>query len=125
MSAPWEGIGLRKRAALEASIPQEWRLDVTQPRALKDVLAIPQECGKLTAAELRITQDYDATALLEELTRSKLKSVEVVTAFAKRAAIAHQLVRIYCRIKRLSNQFARPIASQNSFQKKRLNAPPI
>lgn len=57
----------------------------------RNVTNIPRECGILTPAEIAITENYDATALAESIRTGKLKSVEVVTAFAKRAIIAHQL----------------------------------
>ena len=56
---------------------------------------VPLTCGLLNETEARITSDYDATALLEEL-KAGVWSVEQVTvAFCKRAAIAHQLVRSF------------------------------
>jgi amidase len=93
MPVLWEDIADRKKTALEASIPQEWRLDRARWLDHNDLLAVPRECGRLSTAELRITESYDAIALVQNLAAGKLKSVEVVTAFAKRAALAHQLVR--------------------------------
>lgn len=57
----------------------------------KNVTSVPKDCGLLTAEELAITEDYDATALAEAIRTRKLTSEAVVTAFAKRAIIAHQL----------------------------------
>ncbi|CAH0045746.1 unnamed protein product [Clonostachys solani] len=75
-----------------AKVPLELRL----PQALiddppKDVSKIPRECGILSAKELEITEQYDAVALAEAIGSKKLTAVEVATAFAKRAIIAHQL----------------------------------
>lgn len=57
----------------------------------KDVTNVPRECGILSPAEIAITEQHDATSLAEAIRTRKLTSVEVVTAFAKRAIIAHQL----------------------------------
>lgn len=85
-----------KRAAhvqrLADSIPVELRLPQSViDNAPRDVTTIPRECGLLTARELHITDDYDATALAEAIANKKLTAVEVATAYSKRAAIAHQL----------------------------------
>lgn len=57
----------------------------------KDVTSVPRSCGLLTAEELDITENYDATALAAAILERKLTSVAVTTAFAKRSIIAHQL----------------------------------
>lgn len=57
----------------------------------KNVTNVPRECGILTPAEIAITENHDATALADAIRTRKLTSVQVVTAFAKRAIIAHQL----------------------------------
>lgn len=56
------------------------------------MLDVPRTCGILTEKELDITENYDATALVEKMAKGDLKSVEVVTAFCKRAAVAQQCV---------------------------------
>ena len=56
------------------------------------VLDVPRTCGILTEKELDITENYDATALVEKMAKGEFKSVEVVTAFCKRAAVAQQCV---------------------------------
>ncbi|KAJ7199641.1 amidase signature domain-containing protein [Mycena pura] len=49
--------------------------------------------GLLTPEELEITAPIsDATTILERIKRKELTAVQVVTAFGKRAAIAHQLL---------------------------------
>lgn len=55
-----------------------------------NVLDVPRTCGILTEKELDITENYDATDLVALMSAGKLKSVDVVTAFCKRAAIAQQ-----------------------------------
>lgn len=56
-----------------------------------NVLGIPGRCGILNKQELNITENCDATALLENLASGQFTAVEVTTAFSKRAAIAQQL----------------------------------
>lgn len=57
----------------------------------KDVTSIPRSCGLLTAEEVDLTENYDATALAAAIRERNFTSVAVTTAFAKRAIIAHQL----------------------------------
>ena len=75
----------------------EWRiseniLSTIQPEANISVLGIPRECGLLTKQELDITENYDATALLDLLASGKATAYDVTFAFCKRATIAHQVV---------------------------------
>ncbi|KAK2594700.1 hypothetical protein QQS21_007610 [Conoideocrella luteorostrata] len=75
-----------------ASVPQSLLLpEETIRNPPKNVTGIPRQCGLLSDAELDITENYDATALAAAIASRKFTSVEVVTAFAKRAIIAHQL----------------------------------
>lgn len=88
----WKPIVARKQAEQEARIPREWRLKNIPSDTTSNVLDIPKTCGILTATELQLTETSDATALLQQLTSGRVKAVDVVTAFCKRAAIAQQLV---------------------------------
>lgn len=90
--APWQSIARRKQQEQSNAIPQSWTLKNRPSASRKNVLGIPRECGILSARELEITEKYGATALVQELAAKRLKSVDVVTAFCKRAAIAQQLV---------------------------------
>ncbi|KAI2840227.1 hypothetical protein CBS147321_7233 [Aspergillus niger] len=92
----WRTLVGQKRKQLDAQIPSEWRLTE------KFLAAIPTNghlieadvvrgSGILSEKELSITENHSATALLAELSRGNLTSVEVTTAFCKRAAIAQQL----------------------------------
>ncbi|KAF9228440.1 amidase [Gyrodon lividus] len=78
-------------ARLDAQIPASLRL----PESLLEnpplnVTSIPETCGLLTPEELAIT-DLDATAVLAQIASGQLTAVQTVTAFGRRAAIAHQL----------------------------------
>ncbi|KAI7782460.1 amidase [Diaporthe eres] len=88
----WEEIGARKRAALLASIPEEWRVPegLLPPDSQDDVTGWPATSGWFTAEELAITE-LSASELVPKLASGALKSVVVTRAFCKRAAAAHQL----------------------------------
>lgn len=79
-----------KRASQLSQIPPEWRLSPipsieSTPNALSYLRKI------LTARELSLTEETDITVLLRNLSSGELSSLELTTAFAKRAALAHQL----------------------------------
>ncbi|KAF2865002.1 acetamidase [Massariosphaeria phaeospora] len=89
--AEWKAIAQQKKDEQWSRIPPEWRLKNLPPKDVTNYLDIPRTCGLLSAEELQITENYDATALAEGIKKRRLKSVDVVRAFCKRAAIAHQL----------------------------------
>ncbi|GKZ16497.1 hypothetical protein AbraIFM66951_000275 [Aspergillus brasiliensis] len=95
MASTWQGKVENKIAQAKNKIPLEWRLPSSYLEGLQDtsqsVLDIPRRCGILSKREIHITEDFDATALLEQLASRKFTAVEVTTAFCKRAAIAQQL----------------------------------
>lgn len=90
--APWQSVARRKQQEQNYAIPKSWILKTRPAADRNNVLAIPRECGILSGREIEITEKYDATVLVQELAAKRLKSVDVVTAFCKRAAIAQQLV---------------------------------
>ncbi|MCO5566197.1 hypothetical protein L7F22_019873 [Adiantum nelumboides] len=59
--------------------------------APKDVSGVVGECGLLTKEEIIITEQYDAPTLVKKMIEGEFTSVEVTTAFCKRAVIVHQL----------------------------------
>ncbi|TPX11260.1 uncharacterized protein E0L32_001078 [Thyridium curvatum] len=78
--------------AFAAKVPDAYRLPIELiSNPPKDVTAVPSTCGILTASEIDITENYDASGLAEAIASRKLTAVAVATAFAKRAIIAHQL----------------------------------
>ncbi|KAJ3726656.1 general amidase [Lentinula raphanica] len=79
----------RKQAQLE-SIPKEWLINAP-PTDRMNVMDIPKECGLLSVRELEITETVDVEVILQKLASSVWSSVEVTTAFYKRAIIAQQL----------------------------------
>ena len=88
---PWRDIAARKKAEQYARIPQAWLLPQSTDKDKSNILQVPRQSGILTDAELQITEKYDATELVDELSKGNLTSESVATAFCKRAAIAQQL----------------------------------
>jgi amidase len=97
----WEILGAKHKQSCFEKIPSEWRLPskyldlVGSETSTANVLSIPRECGLLTAAEIELTENNDATSLLESLHSGKVTSLAVTTALCKRAAIAQQLVSFH------------------------------
>lgn len=89
--APWKAVAEGKKSKQEASIPKDWILHNLPSNDQLDVTGFPETCGLLSANEVKIT-NTNVNALLVELASGRWTAVEVTTAFAKRAIIAHQLV---------------------------------
>ncbi|KDQ07867.1 hypothetical protein BOTBODRAFT_119464 [Botryobasidium botryosum FD-172 SS1] len=87
----WRAIAAEKKQKQLDSIPKEW-LITPPPEDRINVLDVPSECGLLTSREMEITNEVDVAALLAKLASGEWSSVEVTTAFYKRAVIAHQVV---------------------------------
>ncbi|KAG6808488.1 hypothetical protein H0H92_003982 [Tricholoma furcatifolium] len=88
----WKTICSAKRSAQLASIPKEWIIETfRQTWSADNVLDVPAQCGILNERELEITETTDVDILLRRLCTAEWSSVEVTTAFYKRAVIAHQL----------------------------------
>ncbi|KAJ6783742.1 hypothetical protein PWT90_03382 [Aphanocladium album] len=86
----------QRRAAIQQRLADSIPVELRLPRhvvdsAPKNVTKIPRECGLLSERELEITENFDAVALAEAIASKVYTSVEVTTAFCKRASIAHQL----------------------------------
>ncbi|KAJ7450059.1 amidase signature domain-containing protein [Mycena galericulata] len=92
----WPQAALDAVAERDARIPQSLRLSpsfIAKYPAGSDVRSAAEASGLLTELELEITGPAnDATAILERIKSKELTSVQIVTAFGKRAAIAHQLL---------------------------------
>ena len=88
----WEDVARAHRAKQLDNIPKEWLLK-SVPNDL-NVLHVPSESGLLTARELEITDTVDINRTLTNLAQGAWSSVEVTTAYYKRAVIAHQLVSL-------------------------------
>jgi amidase len=53
-----------------------------------------RKSGILTQRELKITGEYTVLDLISAMANGSLTTVEVTLAYYKRAAVAHQLVRV-------------------------------
>jgi amidase len=89
--AKWKDLVADKQRRQQESIPAAWRIDAPGPEVL-NVMDVPRSCGLLSALELEITEITDVDVLLERLATGTWSSVEVTTAFYKRAIVAQQIV---------------------------------
>ncbi|KAL3447800.1 amidase signature domain-containing protein [Aspergillus insuetus] len=95
-ASDWQVLVTKKRAQLDAQIPAEWRLSESflasipaNGRLIED--DVVRRSGILSNEELEITENYSAKGLLSNLASGDMSSLQVTTAFCKRAAIANQL----------------------------------
>lgn len=91
-SKDWQALCAQRKQQQKDSIPKEWVIQLP-PENQGNVMDIPDTCGLLTDREREITNTTDVAVLLGKLALGQWSSVEVTTAFYKRAIIAHQLVR--------------------------------
>jgi amidase len=95
---PWEKLVELKQKQIADDIPLEWRLPSTliekyrKPGVNLIASDVLQNAAFLSPVELQITETKSATELARQLKTGELTSVDVTTAFSKRAAIAQQLV---------------------------------
>lgn len=89
----WEKIHAAKKVEQAGRIPKNWTLqeDKFPPDSVADVRPVAATCGILSDRELKITGEYDATSLAAAIAAGEYSAVEVATAFAKRAAVGHQI----------------------------------
>lgn len=92
----WQAAIKTKQAELTGKVPSEWLLSNEFVRSLNGTrmleLDIPRRSNILSDKEIEITEHYSAQILLEKLRQRTFTSLEVTTAFCKRACIAQQLV---------------------------------
>jgi amidase len=87
----WEQVAKAKCAQRDAAIPPEWLLSAKVKDNLPlNIMDVPRTCGILTPKDITITET-PAVELVAQMVTRELTSVEVTTAFCKRAAIAQQL----------------------------------
>lgn len=86
----WKALAADKKQRQLKSIPKDWLVSLP-PDSTLDVTGFPETCGLLNAREIEITNTL-VDVLLEKLASGEWTSVDVTTAFYKRAIIAHQLV---------------------------------
>ena len=92
MTPKLEQIVARKRAEQSQKIPAAWRLKTVPPtHEAPNAVEYLKTCGILSEKELQITETTGWATLRSQLSSRTLSAVEVITAFAKRAAVTHQL----------------------------------
>jgi amidase len=101
MADTYKKVAAAKQADALSKIPKEWRLspEILQqisPVSNISVIDIPSSCEILSMTEIKITENYTATALAREIAAGNFTALQVTEAFCKRAAIAQQLVRSSC-----------------------------
>ncbi|KAF4972089.1 hypothetical protein FZEAL_9669 [Fusarium zealandicum] len=86
----WQSTAEEKKRRIDESVPAEWRLK----SSVRDdsVMNFPKNSEIMTLEELVITES-SATDIVRKVAAGELTSVAVTTAFCKRAALAHQLVK--------------------------------
>ncbi|KAF9528397.1 general amidase [Crepidotus variabilis] len=88
----WKEICAKKRQSLFDSIPKEWVIPHLSIQKHSNVMNVPASSGILSQKQLDITEESDVDVILEKLRTAEWTSVEVTTAFYKRAVVAHQTV---------------------------------
>lgn len=92
---PWEALAATKRANTLKKIPEAWRLtpvDLEKVKGQRDLTG-PFIQQFLTAGEVSITSK-ESVNIVNDIKGGRLTAVQVTTAFCKRAAVAHQIVRV-------------------------------
>src|SRR5688572_22083596 len=101
-SLDWQKLVQAKLSDRQARIPREWHLGqsiTSQVHDKSDASAFDllSQTNILTPREHDITEKYDAATLIKMMATGVVSSLEVTTAFCKRATLAQQLVRLSCR----------------------------
>jgi len=91
MTTSWQDAAAKKREAISALIPAEWRIE-SLPSVEEQVDVTEYVKQYLSEAELAITES-DANQIVEKTTTGAWSAEEVTRAFCHRAALAHQLVQ--------------------------------
>jgi len=90
----WQQRATAKRDSVNALIPPAWRISNLPSREEQKDVTNPYIHQYLSKQEVEITET-DAVGIAEKTTRGEWKAVEVTSAFCHRAALVHQLVRLY------------------------------
>lgn len=91
----WEALARQKRDAITALIPSDWRLPTPLPLAADQRDVTGQYIQQyLSDRETEITET-DAVGIVRKTTSGEWKAREVAEAFCHRAALAHQMVRVF------------------------------
>ncbi|KAF4458707.1 general amidase-C [Fusarium albosuccineum] len=93
----WKSLIQAKLDDRAGRIRPAWRLeksitDQVHPSSTTSAFELLAQTDILTKKERDITEKFSATTLISMLANRTISSVEVTTAFCKRAAVAQQLV---------------------------------
>lgn len=92
----WQETAARKRQEEIAKIPASWVLSSDVIEHAKEQRSIIDDfVESLLDSETRRITNLEVPALMGLTNAGELSAVQLVTAFCKRAAIGHQLVRLY------------------------------
>ncbi|KAL4919314.1 amidase signature domain-containing protein [Aspergillus aurantiobrunneus] len=98
--ARWQQIASEKREANLAKIPPEW---ILEPQVLEDgrsrLSVVGDYIEGLLDAKSRHITNMDVPELVATMGTGSLTAVEVITAFCKRAAYAHQLSNLLLEVR--------------------------
>ncbi|TDL22290.1 general amidase [Rickenella mellea] len=86
----WRERSSARKKKQQDQIPKDWIINLP-PDSCLNVIDYPLKCGLLTTREIEITETVDLDVTLRNLATAEWSSLEVTTAFYKRAIIAHQL----------------------------------
>lgn len=112
----WLTLARMKKAEQARLIPAEWSMPesyLAQFQLSDDQSAILLGSGLLSDEEIRVTSIEEPLQLQRELLDRSLTAAGLVGAYAKRAALAHQLVSsaLHCPLNLTNhNDYRRPIA---------------
>lgn len=95
----WQALVDQKLIDRASRIPPAWKLssdltELVRPDASTSAFDLLRRTALLSPREIEVTETYSAESLVELLATRQITSLEVTTAFCKRAAIAQQLVRL-------------------------------
>ncbi|KAL2831783.1 amidase signature domain-containing protein [Aspergillus cavernicola] len=88
---PWKPTVLQKRLTQLQSIPSPWHLPQSTISSPATPLDTIRTCGILSSQELQWTEIDDVTELVHLLASRQVTSLQLTTAFCKRAAVAQQM----------------------------------
>lgn len=91
LSTDWETIVDAKKISQLHKIPFAWRIPKWEKLAATDLRPVVHRCNILTELEIEITSIISVPELADKISNRTYTALEVVTAFCKTAAIAHQL----------------------------------
>ncbi|KAK5659687.1 hypothetical protein OQA88_897 [Cercophora sp. LCS_1] len=99
-NASWQETAARKRRTDMSKIPDKWRLSKDVLDHAKQLRSIADDfIDGLLGGDTRRLTGLDVPELMRMTVTGSLTAVELTTAFCKRAAYAHQLVRWLSRLR--------------------------